>query len=223
MKEEFDKELRELSPLLTYLKKEQAGDGFKVPKFYFDTLADKVIAQAKETEKVGTDLKKKTPQYPTLLARLQDFMGSLLRPQLALAFGSCLIVALGAWFWLTAKNTTSTTIEPSVAATTPTNGHELPNAIELPNGVNNAETTATMTHNAPNSPKSGAIVPNSTPNDVTTTPQNSIKSNDTEGANNLVNNAPLTHPQSGLTEEELAKYLEENTDEEDSDGSDNKL
>jgi hypothetical protein len=203
---------------------------FNVPKFYFDNLSDKVIAQAKETEKVGTDLKKAPPQLlrasqgqSTLLERLQDFVGNLLRPQLALAFGTCLIVALGAWFWLTTKNATSAVTEPAVAATTATNGQELPKSTDLSSGVNNAETTATIPQNTDITPNSGTKSPNTTPNEVTAIPQNAVKLNDTEGGNNLADGTPITHPQSGLTEEELALYLEENMDENDSDSSDNKL
>jgi hypothetical protein len=221
MKEEFDNELRELSPLLAYLKKEQKGDAFKVPKFYFDNLADKVIAQAHEMEKTRVVATKETPQYPTLLGRLQDFMGSLLRPRVALAFGSCLIVASAAWFMLGSKQSPNTVVEPTVATTT--TGEQLPNTTELPNSVKDAESSANTPENAANALKNVEKMPNAKPNEGVATSQNSTKSMDTEGVNPLANEAKLTHPQSGLTEEELALYLEENTDENESDGSDNNL
>jgi hypothetical protein len=220
MKEEFDKELRELSPLLAYLKKEQEGEAFKVPKFYFDNLADKVIAEAYETEKTRAISKKETPQYPTLLGRLQDFVGSLLRPRVALAFGSCLIVALAAWFMLSSKQSPNTISEPTVATT---NGEQLPNTTELPNSVKNAEKLANTPQNADNALKNVDKSTKTMPNEGIAMSQNAIKSIDTEGSNALANEAQLTHPQSGLTEEELVLYLEENTDENDTDGSDNNL
>jgi hypothetical protein len=219
MKEEFDKELRELSPLLAYLKKEQEGDSFKVPKFYFDNLADKVIAQAHETGKTRVVATKETPQYTMLLGRLQDFVGSLLRPRVALAFGSCLIVALAAWFMMSSKQSPNTVTEPTVATTT---GEQLPNTKELPNGAKNAGNSATTPQNGANALKNGEKSPNTMPNEGVAMSQNPTKSMDTEGVNPLANEAQLTHPQSGLTEEELALYLEENTDENDSDGSDNR-
>jgi hypothetical protein len=221
MKKEFDEELRELSPLLAYLKKEQEGDSFKVPKFYFDNLADKVIVQAHETEKTRVVATKETPQYPTLLGRLQDFAGSLLRPRVALAFGSCLIVAFAAWFMLGSKQSPNMVSEPTVAI--PTNGEQLPNTTELPNGVKNTENSENTPRNGANALENVDKAPKTMPNEGIALSQTPTKSMDTEGVNPLTDEAKLTHPQSGLTEEELAQYLEENTDDSDSDGSDNNL
>jgi hypothetical protein len=229
MKEEFDKELRELSPLLAYLKKEQEADSFKVPKFYFDNLADKVIAQARETDKIGTHLKKETPQLlrasqgqSTFLGRLQDFLSDLLSPRLALALGSCLIVAVAAWFMLTPKKSTITVGESTASTTMPTSDGQLPTATGQ-NGTSIVDKSASLPQNKTNAPENVEKSPKSMPNEVTIKPQNSVKSNDTEGGSFLATNIPLTHPKSGLTEEELALYLEENAEEIDTDGSDNNL
>ena len=48
MKKEIENELREISPFLADLKKgmEEDKEPFRVPKFYFDTLADKVLENA---------------------------------------------------------------------------------------------------------------------------------------------------------------------------------
>jgi hypothetical protein len=221
MKEEFDKELRELSPLLAYLKKEQEGEAFKVPKFYFDNLADKVIAQAKEVEKVGTTFQKETPQYPSVFARLQDLVSSLFRPRLALAFGTGLVIAFGAWFMLTSKKSKIGVDAPSVAVTPSIQTEQLGNVIEPKSGkLQTAIGDKTLTEE-----QGDALISNNKPNiNQNNTPvlsQNAIKLGEATGQNALVESGQLVHPESGLTEEELAKYLEENTDEYDSDGSDN--
>ena len=59
MKEEFEKELQDLSPFLADLKKQQLREPFRTPRLYFDTLADKVI----ETAKTETVVATRPPQY----------------------------------------------------------------------------------------------------------------------------------------------------------------
>jgi hypothetical protein len=221
MKEEFDKELRELSPLLAYLKKEQEGEAFKVPKFYFDNLADKVIVQAKEVEKAGTTFKKETPQYPSVFARLQDLVSSLFRPRLALAFGTGLVIALGAWFMLTSPKSKIGVDASSVAVTPPIKTEQSGNIVEPKSG----ELQSFIGDKTPIKEQNNALLSNNKPNiSLSNTPissQNTTRLGETTGQNALAEGGQLVHPESGLTEEELATYLEENTDEYDSDGSDN--
>lgn len=62
MKEEFENELRELSPFLADLKKRQTGDPFKTPTLYFDNLADAV--ELREAAPVLADLKKQQARDP---------------------------------------------------------------------------------------------------------------------------------------------------------------
>ena len=62
MKEEFENELRELSPFLADLKKRQADDPFKTPTLYFDNLADAV--ELREASPVLADLKKQQVREP---------------------------------------------------------------------------------------------------------------------------------------------------------------
>jgi hypothetical protein len=215
MKEEFDKELRELSPLLNYLKKEQQGDGFRVPKFYFDNLADKVIAEAKATEKLVIKAKKETPQYPTLLARLQDFVGELFRPRLALAFGSLLLIGVAAWFMLTSKKTETNGLETTASMTPSTNIEQLPISGEKDANIGDKTPIKRQKEAV-----SADITSNASRNDAPISHQNAIKLGETAAPRILAGKDELVHPESGLTEEELATYLEENMDENDSDDSD---
>ena len=105
MKEDFENELRALSPFLADLKKQKKEDGFKAPKFYFDTLADKVIASAQPTKAVAP------PQYLTtssLAERVQIWLSGLVSSRRALAFASVLLVAVSGWYFLKPNPTVPT-------------------------------------------------------------------------------------------------------------------
>jgi hypothetical protein len=97
MKEDFENELRSLSPFLADLKKQKKDDGFKTPKFYFDTLADKVIEKAQPIKEVAP------PQYlaqPNLATRVSEWLAGLMQPRMALAFASVLFLAVSGWYFL---------------------------------------------------------------------------------------------------------------------------
>ena len=97
MKNDIDNELNELSPFLADLKKgmEKDKEPFRVPKFYFDTLADKVIEKA-QPQVVP-------PQYstqPSIGERVQAWLGLLFQPRYAMALGTVIILAVGGiWFY----------------------------------------------------------------------------------------------------------------------------
>ncbi len=92
MKEDIQEELREISPFLAGLERK---DPFKAPKYYFDTLADKVLEQAQP------QLVTIPPQYstrPNLFTQLGNAISDLLRPRVAIAFASVtLVLAVGVW------------------------------------------------------------------------------------------------------------------------------
>jgi hypothetical protein len=95
MKEDFEEELKNLSPFLSDLKKQKKEDGFKTPKYYFDTLADKVIENAQPKTEV-------TPIYvaqPSLATRVSEWLAGLMQPRLALAYATVLFLAVGGFYF----------------------------------------------------------------------------------------------------------------------------
>jgi hypothetical protein len=96
MKEDFENELRELSPFLADLKKQKKEDGFQTPKFYFETLADKVLEKAQPKTVIVP------PQYsntPSLFTRVQAWLGSALSLNKSIALASVLFLAIGGWYF----------------------------------------------------------------------------------------------------------------------------
>ena len=200
MEREFEKELQDLSPFLAELKKQQPKEPFKTPRFYFDTLADTVLEKAK-SETIGVQI---PPQYktsPSVLARINDWLSTLMQPKLALSVLAMALVIVAAWFMVQKDKPTVGVDTPQVAVETSPVGNvnvspiakvkenETIAAISEPNKVNKMgqETTAK------------AVEP------TTTTPSTPLKTQ------------PLTHPKSGLTEEEIEMYLKENLNDEDID------
>jgi hypothetical protein len=245
MKEEFDNELREHSPLLSDLKKRKTGEAFKVPKYYFENLTDKILAEAKTMEKTVLGTAKQTPhafrltsQYPTVFARLQSYWGLVFQPKYGFALASLALVMTASWYVFKPKSIDNQAV---VVQVTP---NESPQATETP--LANMPPTAKINE----SPKS-TVVPNDklVLNDVPKADIESyIKDNLGEFDDNSVaektpkladarikkENTDLssgthegfnrTHPQSGLTEEELELYLKDTLEEGIlDDGSDNKL
>lgn len=91
MKEEIENELRDISPFLADLKKEQP---FKAPKFYFDTLADRVIEKTQPTA---------APQYKakkSVSSMAGEWISTLLQPRWVMAMASVAILAVASWFYL---------------------------------------------------------------------------------------------------------------------------
>lgn len=99
MKKEIEEELKEISPFLANLKKEMPDKApFKTPKYYFDTLADKVIEKADtKTQSIPP------PQYgerPNWFEGLQQWVATWLQPRYALAFATVTILAVSGWFFM---------------------------------------------------------------------------------------------------------------------------
>ena len=92
MKEDLENELYELSPWLANVKKQQSKEPFRTPKFYFDTLADKVLKEAK----VG-DIKKAPPQYFTVFSRVNTLFSSFFTPRIRVYMASFAIVTVAVW------------------------------------------------------------------------------------------------------------------------------
>lgn len=100
MKKECEDELREISPFLADLKKSKEGEEpFKTPKFYFDTLADKVMEKAVAKPVIP-------PQYsihsarPSFIELAQQWVASIMQPRYAMGFATVVILAVGGWFFI---------------------------------------------------------------------------------------------------------------------------
>ncbi len=100
MKKEFEDELREISPFLADLKKSKEGEEpFRTPKFYFDTLSDKVMEKAIAKPVIP-------PQYSTHSAHLslfelaQEWVASIMQPRYAIGFATVALLAIGSWFFI---------------------------------------------------------------------------------------------------------------------------
>lgn len=100
MKKECEDELKEISPFLADLKKNKMGkEPFKTPKFYFETLADKVIQQSNAQTSIP-------PQYearPRLFDMIAGWVSSIMQPRLAIGFAS-LAVLIMMFFFMYEKN-----------------------------------------------------------------------------------------------------------------------
>ncbi len=233
----FDKltdavELRELSPVLADLKQQNADNQpFKVPKFYFDTLADKVVAQAQ-----ATGLAKKRPPpdslgtspYFSFFERFQGLFTSVFQPKWAVAFASLALVASAGWYALT-RNTTVTTVLPNPETTLV----QVPNAEQTLQN-NDAQIVDNQAFvgldDVPQADIHAYINDNLTDFDEALLIDNAPKlaevlikkEENTDLSRDYREGGKATHPDSGLTEEELEQYLKENT-EDNTDGSNNKL
>ena len=105
MKKEFEDELREISPFLADLKKSREGEEpFRTPKFYFDTLADKVIEKAVAKPVIPPHL---SPwEYsihsarPSLIELAQTWIASIIQPRYAIGFATVALLTVGGWFFI---------------------------------------------------------------------------------------------------------------------------
>ena len=214
-------ELNALSPLLADLKKRQANDAFKTPKFYFDNLADSVLAEAKRAEKTAVLSAEKTPQYISLWARFQGFLALLSPPKLAVAFASIALVVGASWYGLTRQSAGNGVNQARIVENQPQiSVNQSPVTIEI------LPTVEPKTAATPSTPTVFKDVPNAeietyiTDNlmDITEdlAVENTPKRAHTEGSK-------LTHSESDLTEEELEIYLKDAIEDSDSDGIDNQF
>ena len=211
-------ELRELSPILADFKQQNLGNQpFKVPKFYFDTLADKVLKQVQTTDFKS----KEAPQYFGFLARFQGVLTSVFQPKWAMPFASLALVAAAGWYALTRETRTTTVLtNPETAVVQVPNTEQTLQNNELQTIDNQ---TFIGLDDVPKADIHAYINDNLTDFDEALLIEHAPKlaevlvkkEENTEGAK-------TTHPDSGLTEEELEQYLKENT-EDDSDGSNNKF
>jgi hypothetical protein len=201
MKEEFEKELQELSPFLAGLKKQQKPEPFKTPRLYFDTLADKVIEKASEAKTVGVV----PPQYPSLSNRISGWLSTIFQPRMALAAcGLALVVAAG---WYVVRQQTPNSVvqnDPSVVGTEAPKNNGVETPINKANGVetkesNTKQPTVIGSNESKTQDTKTEIVDNQTVPKVLETAKPS----------------GITHPKSGLTEEEIEEFLKEALDDED--------
>ena len=194
MKEEFEKELQELSPFLADLKKQQKSEPFKTPRLYFDNLANQVLEKAKgETKTI-----KVPPQYssfPSLANRINDWLSIAFQPKWALsALAFALIVGAG-WYAVQQQKTAVIAVEQPIALT----HEEAQNYVKENIQEFKEEDIVTALTESPKTNKEDKSVTNKS---------TQIKPAQKE-------EPVLKHPKSGLTEAEIEQYLKENLDERD--------
>ncbi len=102
MKEDIEHELRDISPFLADLKKAHPDANgklqpFKTPKFYFDTLADRVL---EKTQPVAAPVYKQYQAKKSIFAQIGEWVSALMQPRWAIAMASVMIVAVGTWFYM---------------------------------------------------------------------------------------------------------------------------
>jgi hypothetical protein len=194
MKEEFEKELNELSPFLAKLKEQETKEPFRTPKFYFDTLADRVLEQAQttppEAKRAPLLSKESIRPYNQLhraKMRLYNGLSSLLQPRMALA--SAVLLAIAAWYFVGRRPT----IQPLPTETAVISPTEIKTYIE--ENIEDFDEHLIAEHIEKKSPHTGFTAP------------------DTEGGGKEDEKEILEKPE--FTEEELEEYLRENLEEED--------
>jgi hypothetical protein len=214
MKKEIENELNELSPLLADLKKRQDEDPFKTPKFYFDNLTDKILVQANNEGKTSVVTTTWTPQYKTFFERLKSLFTPVSSPRLAMAFASLALVIVGSWYVLTRKTVEKAANSPQIYVNQPPIAPQTTPSID--DKILEKPLKPIVLENMPKAEMDTYIKDNLVDSEDLLTFENAPKLANTEGSK-------LTHPQSGLTEEELESYLIDTAEEGDFDGSDNKF
>ncbi len=216
MTEEFDNELKDLSPMLSDLKKRQVRPPFKTPKFYFDTLTDRVVAEAQKTEKTVPVFSKATPQYPTFFGRLEAVFATILAQKRALAFASCALVFGVFLYVFMQKSNKNALIEPQIIVNqSPYAQQNLPNT--TPQITLNSSPSGTKTITLPDVPK--AEIDDYLTNNLMDFDQQIVAENDQKSLN--TEGVGLHHSAANLTEEEIEHYLAITAEDSDIEGIDN--
>lgn len=89
-------ELRDIAPFLSDLKKQNRKEPFSTPQFYFDNLADRVLAQTQHPLSIQ---QAPSAQKGALGQLLEKISQTLWQPRLAMAFGAVLIMVCAGSFW----------------------------------------------------------------------------------------------------------------------------
>ncbi len=105
MKENIDKELEQLSPLLHEMRKK--SEGFQVPEGYFAQLQANVLEQIKgETPPImaQTPIPSAVQQKSSWWTQLMEQIDWLLQPRYAVGFASIIFLMAAGWFLLKPSN-----------------------------------------------------------------------------------------------------------------------
>ncbi len=194
MKEEFEKELQELSPFLADLKKQQKSEPFKTPRLYFDNLADRILEKAHgETKTV-----KAPPQYnsrPSAAQRINGWLSVVFQPKWALSALAFTLVVGAGWYAVQQQKTT-------------------PIAVEQPMSETHEEAQNYIKENIQDFKEEDIITAFTEPKKIDKEDKSVNKENTDIKPTQKVE-PELKHPKSGLTEAEIEQYLKENLDERD--------
>lgn len=206
MKKEFEEEINELSPFLADLKKQQRQEPFKIPRLYFDTLADKVLDKAKTETKVVVA----PPQYKTAQTSknsIKSWLSTIFEPKMALSVLTLVLVLGAGWYVINQQKTEAVENTESDVVTREDVHNYINDHLEDFKEEEILLAFADIKPNkvAENEAEIKIVEPVLTTPDV---PENQ---------------AAPTHPKSGLTEEELENYLKEHLKDDDLDASQSKL
>ena len=94
-KNKINKELEELSPFLSNLKKDKK-DAFSMPENYFDKFEDRLMHRIEEEAALSPERHSDKKIEIPFLSRIKAFF----RPQYAIGFSSCLLLIIGSIYVL---------------------------------------------------------------------------------------------------------------------------
>ena len=154
------------------------------------------------------------------MERTKGFWAIVFRPKLALAFASCALVAVAGWYAMTRQNAETTVVQLPNVEKIPTNTQNVPKVDVIQTPVNQPVIALS---DIPKTDIQNYINDNLTDFDDAVFIEHAPQLAEVQITKVPAEAQLPTHSKSGLTEAELELYLKENLEEEDSDGSNNKL
>jgi hypothetical protein len=98
-KNKINKELEELSPFLSNLKKDKK-EGFSMPANYFDKFEDRLMHRIEEEAALSPERHSETEETTSFLSKIKAFF----RPHYAIGFSTCLLLIIGSIYVLKPAN-----------------------------------------------------------------------------------------------------------------------
>lgn len=94
-KNKINKELEEISPFLSQLKKDKK-EGFSMPENYFDNFGDRLMHRIEEEAALSTKEQVEKTRISSFLSQIKAF----LRPHYAIGFSTCLLLIIASIYVL---------------------------------------------------------------------------------------------------------------------------